>query len=86
MSSDGATWGSTVAVRIEARRLLVTLDNQAGLTNPVVEVVERARTGLAVALMELADDPFYTVLHSDAAIILDRLADMLEDPALRLGW
>ena len=58
---------------------------QAELTDPDAQTVERARTRLVVALIELADNPVYGEIHSDAAVVLDRLSDMVEDPSLRLG-
>ena len=66
--------------------MLTILARQAELTAPVLDTVERARTRLIVALMELTDDPSYGDVHSDAAVVLDRLADLLEDPAVTLGW
>jgi hypothetical protein len=76
----------TDSIRAEAERMVAALKSQAELTNPGEFAVDRARTRLVVALMELSDDPIYGELHADATVILDQLSDMLEDPALRLGW
>jgi hypothetical protein len=76
----------TDTVRAEAERMIAALKSQTELTNPGEFAVDRARTRLVVALMELGDDPRCGELHAEASVVLDQLSDMLEDPALRLGW
>ncbi len=66
--------------------MIAALKSQTELTNPGEFAVDRARTRLVVALMELGDDPCSGELHAEASVVLDQLSDMLEDPALRLGW
>jgi hypothetical protein len=73
-------------VRSEAHQMLTLLIEQGQRSQPDQDIVERARTRLIVALMELSDDHSYRDVHSESSVVLDQLAEMLEDPELALSW
>jgi hypothetical protein len=70
--------------RANADHLLDVLNGQLLVQD--LNAVEEARTQLMVALMSLIGDPSYADIHAQSSVLLDTLAEMLEDPALSLTW
>jgi hypothetical protein len=77
---------SSDAARYEGEQMLQFLIAQTQLTYPDFEEVEHARTRLVAALIEMNEDPRCGEIRGESAVILDRLAEMLEDPTLAIVW